>query len=143
MLTIVALAAYKAMYDYPATAKFLSNEEKREIVLRLEHDRSGLSDVFDLKFMKHAFKDWKIWVHMFITIGRQRDSLLGDNLWETDKSHRHLHPPVLHQHLPSYYRQRNGLHERGSSAHDCATVCCWMHCLHLMRLLRRQAAKAR
>jgi sugar phosphate permease len=66
---IVALAAYKVMYDYPATAKFLSAEEKQEIVLRLEHDRSGLSDAFDLKYMKHAFADWKIWVHMFITIG--------------------------------------------------------------------------
>lgn len=57
------------MYDYPDTAKFLTDGEKREIVLRLESDRSALSNVFDLKFMKHAFKDWKIWVHMFITIG--------------------------------------------------------------------------
>lgn len=57
------------MYDYPATAKFLTDGEKQEIMLRLEHDRSGLSDAFDLKYMKDAFKDWKIWVHMFITIG--------------------------------------------------------------------------
>lgn len=57
------------MYDYPDTAKFLNETEKREIVLRLEEDRSVLSDEFNLKYMYDAFKDWKIWVHMFITIG--------------------------------------------------------------------------
>lgn len=57
------------MYDYPDTAKFLNSEEKQEIVRRLEEDRSVLSDEFDLKYMWDAFKDWKIYVHMFITIG--------------------------------------------------------------------------
>lgn len=57
------------MHDYPDSAKFLNKEEKQEICSRLEEDRSALSDVFDLKFMWDAFKDWKIYVHMFITIG--------------------------------------------------------------------------
>lgn len=57
------------MYDYPDSAKFLNAEEKKEIVRRLEEDRSVLSDQFDLKFMWDAFKDWKIYIHMLITIG--------------------------------------------------------------------------
>lgn len=57
------------MYDYPDTAKFLTEQEKREIVRRLEDDRSVLSNEFNIKFMMDAFKDWKIYVHMLITIG--------------------------------------------------------------------------
>lgn len=57
------------MYDYPDTAKFLTETEKHEVVRRLEEDRSVLSDEFHLKYMYDAFKDWKIYVHMLITIG--------------------------------------------------------------------------
>jgi cyanate permease len=64
-----AVAAYWIMHDYPDTARFLDEDEKREIVRRLEEDRSVLSNEFDMKFMWDAFKDWKIYVHMFITIG--------------------------------------------------------------------------
>jgi MFS family permease len=66
---IIAVAAYWIMHDYPDTARFLDEDEKREIVRRLEEDRSVLSNEFDMKFMWDAFKDWKIYVHMFITIG--------------------------------------------------------------------------
>ncbi|KFH41752.1 putative transporter -like protein [Hapsidospora chrysogenum ATCC 11550] len=65
----VTILAYWIMCDYPDTAKFLNAEEKQEIVRRLEEDRSVLSDQFDLKFMWDAFKDWKIYIHMLITIG--------------------------------------------------------------------------
>lgn len=57
------------MHDYPDSAKFLTPDEKEEVLKRLEDDRSVLSDEFNLKYMYDAFKDWKIWVHMFITIG--------------------------------------------------------------------------
>ena len=57
------------MNDYPATAKFLTTEEKHEISRRLEHDRSGLADEFGMTYFHQAIKDWKIWVHMFITFG--------------------------------------------------------------------------
>lgn len=32
-------------------------------------DDGGLSDEFRLKYAIQAFRDWKIWVNMFITIG--------------------------------------------------------------------------
>ena len=57
------------MQDYPSTAKFLTAEEKVEVAHRLTQDRSSLADEYDTKYMFHALKDWKIWVHMFITIG--------------------------------------------------------------------------
>jgi cyanate permease len=40
-----------------------------EVQRRLKDDRSWLADEFDLKYLFQALKDWKIYVHMFITIG--------------------------------------------------------------------------
>jgi MFS family permease len=57
------------MKDYPDTAKFLTAEERAEVQRRLTLDRSSLADEFDMKYFWHALRDWKIWVHMFITIG--------------------------------------------------------------------------
>jgi nitrate/nitrite transporter NarK len=65
----VAITAFFVMYDYPATAKFLTPQERTEVSRRLEHDRSALADEFSMKYCWHAVQDWKIWVHMFITIG--------------------------------------------------------------------------
>jgi hypothetical protein len=64
-----AVIAFFVMHDYPSTAKFLTAEEKTEVTHRLTQDRSSLADEYDTKYMFHALKDWKIWVHMFITIG--------------------------------------------------------------------------
>ncbi|KAH6677081.1 major facilitator superfamily domain-containing protein [Halenospora varia] len=66
---IVAIIAYWAINDYPRTAKFLSEEERDEVERRLKADRSSLADEFNVKYAFDAFKDWKIYVHMFITIG--------------------------------------------------------------------------
>lgn len=57
------------MHDYPDTAKFLSSAEKDEVIRRLKEDRSSLSEDMRMQFIFDAFKDWKIWIHMFITIG--------------------------------------------------------------------------
>jgi len=56
------------MQDYPATAKFLTPEEREEVQARLKRDRSSLADEFDMKYFWQALKDWKIYCHMFITI---------------------------------------------------------------------------
>jgi hypothetical protein len=52
-----------------SSAKFLSEEERTEVERRLKTDRSSLADEFNLKFAKDALLDWKIYVHMLITIG--------------------------------------------------------------------------
>jgi len=51
------------------SAKFLSEEERVEVERRLKADRGSLADEFNLKFAKDALKDWKIYIHMLITIG--------------------------------------------------------------------------
>lgn len=66
---VVALAAYRLMHDYPATACFLTPAERHEVERRLEDDRLYLDDQFNLKYFWDAIADWKIWIHMFITIG--------------------------------------------------------------------------
>lgn len=66
---IVALVAFWAMADSPATASFLNAEEAKEVSLRLSHDNDDLASHYDLKFMKAAFVDWKIWVQSVAYIG--------------------------------------------------------------------------
>lgn len=69
LTVVVAFVAYWIINDYPATANFLTAEEKVEVERRLHQDRNGLADEFDIKYLFHALKDWKIYVHMLITIG--------------------------------------------------------------------------
>ncbi|KAH6909283.1 high-affinity nicotinic acid transporter [Coprinopsis sp. MPI-PUGE-AT-0042] len=66
---IVAFFAKKVIHDSPETATFLTEEERKEVVLRLKLDRTSLADEYSKKYVMDAFKDWKIWVHMVITIG--------------------------------------------------------------------------
>ncbi|KAL4986725.1 major facilitator superfamily domain-containing protein [Aspergillus falconensis] len=66
---VIAIASFYVMNDYPSTAKFLSAAEKAEVQRRLEEDRSSLADEYNMKFFWDAVKDWKIWVHMFVTVG--------------------------------------------------------------------------
>ncbi|KAK0118349.1 hypothetical protein ONS95_012638 [Cadophora gregata] len=65
---VVGCFTYWAVKDYPATATFLTTPERIEVERRLSED-SGLSDDFRLKYVVQAFRDWKIWVNMVITIG--------------------------------------------------------------------------
>jgi len=66
---LVASTAYWVINDYPETAKFLTQEEKDEVHRRLKLDRTSLADEFNTKYFFHAIKDWKIYIHMLITIG--------------------------------------------------------------------------
>lgn len=66
---LVALWAYRAFNDYPDTAKFLTEDERKEIYRRLNEDRSALADEFDMKFVWQAFKDWKIYMNCFNFLG--------------------------------------------------------------------------
>ena len=59
----LALSAYFLMHDYSDTAKFLNDDERKEVQRRLEADRSFLDDKFNLKYFWDAVRDWKIWVY--------------------------------------------------------------------------------
>ncbi|KAF2098646.1 major facilitator superfamily transporter, partial [Rhizodiscina lignyota] len=65
---VVGVSAFYFMFDYADTAKFLNKEERTEVKRRLEDDCNGLADEFSWSFIFDAFKDWKIWVHMAITL---------------------------------------------------------------------------
>ncbi|KAE9972908.1 hypothetical protein EG328_004716 [Venturia inaequalis] len=66
---VVGCLAYFLLHDYPDTAKFLTRDEREEVQRRLEHDRGMLADEFAMKYVFDAFKDWKIWVNCFVTVG--------------------------------------------------------------------------
>ncbi|RXW21582.1 hypothetical protein EST38_g4281 [Candolleomyces aberdarensis] len=66
---VVAVFAKFIIHDKPETARFLTEEEKAEVKARLKEDRTSLADDYDIKYVKAALKDWKIYVHMLITIG--------------------------------------------------------------------------
>ncbi|KAL4802528.1 major facilitator superfamily domain-containing protein [Aspergillus unguis] len=65
----IAVASFFVMNDYPDTAKFLTGPEQDEVQRRLQEDRSSLADEYHMQYFWAAVKDWKIWVHMFITVG--------------------------------------------------------------------------
>jgi len=66
---IVAGFAKWLIYDAPETAEFLTPEERIEVTARLKLDRGSLADEYEHRYVFSAFKDWKIYVHMMITIG--------------------------------------------------------------------------
>lgn len=50
------------LYDYPDTAKFLSEPERKFLQRRLLLDTDGCSSEFKYKFVRDACLDWKVWV---------------------------------------------------------------------------------
>ncbi|KAI1870415.1 uncharacterized protein JN550_005343 [Neoarthrinium moseri] len=63
---LVSFTAYWAIYDYPATAQFLTSAERDEVERRLLQDSGHLSNDFDMKYVWQAIKDWKIYIFMLI-----------------------------------------------------------------------------
>ncbi|KAH7375583.1 major facilitator superfamily domain-containing protein [Plectosphaerella cucumerina] len=81
---LVAIWAFWALYDFPETAGFLSHEEKVFIVWRLKYqslsrgaktetDRPQRAvpeaEEFRWSYVWDAFKDWQIWVNIFVYWG--------------------------------------------------------------------------
>ncbi|TFK38868.1 high-affinity nicotinic acid transporter [Crucibulum laeve] len=66
---IVAGFAKWIINDSPESAKFLTSDERIEVRARLKQDRTSLADEYASKYLFDALKDWKIYVHMLITIG--------------------------------------------------------------------------
>lgn len=78
---LVAVMAFFTLYDFPETATFLTEEERAFIVFRLKyqsqtHDRKQEgqvrvpeADEFRWEYVWGAFKDWQIWVSIFVYWG--------------------------------------------------------------------------
>ncbi|KAH3911830.1 hypothetical protein HBH56_129120 [Parastagonospora nodorum] len=63
---LVSMVAYWCIYDYPATARFLTTPERTEVQRRLLADQGHLSNDFDMKYVWQALTDWKIYIFMLI-----------------------------------------------------------------------------
>ncbi|KAK3381765.1 high-affinity nicotinic acid transporter [Podospora didyma] len=61
---LVSFSAYWLIHDYPATAKFLTKDERTEVQRRLLEDHGHLLDDFNLKYVWQAITDWKIYIFM-------------------------------------------------------------------------------
>ncbi|KFA50658.1 hypothetical protein S40293_04908 [Stachybotrys chartarum IBT 40293] len=78
---LVALWAFYALYDFPETATFLTEEERAFVVFRLKYqnqargvEQAGQMRVaeageFRWEYVWSAFKDWQIWVNIFVYWG--------------------------------------------------------------------------
>ncbi|KAF1850771.1 high-affinity nicotinic acid transporter [Cucurbitaria berberidis CBS 394.84] len=66
MSILVSIVAYWCIYDYPATARFLTSKERSEVERRLTADHGHLSNDFDMKYVWQAITDWKIYIFMLI-----------------------------------------------------------------------------
>jgi len=70
LITIFVACFVKfVVHDGPETARFLNDDERREVKARLRQDRTALADEYHIKYLFSALRDWKIYVHMVITIG--------------------------------------------------------------------------
>ncbi|RGP60417.1 tartrate transporter [Fusarium longipes] len=81
MVTVlVAVFAFWALYDFPETASFLTEEERAFVIFRLKYQgqrkaagqnqsRVAQSEEFRWAYVWAAFKDWQIWVNIFVYWG--------------------------------------------------------------------------
>ncbi|KAL0956746.1 hypothetical protein HGRIS_002865 [Hohenbuehelia grisea] len=66
---IVATFAYFYMYDYPETATFLTETERRHVIDMLKEDSRSLSTGFDKKYIWQAVTDYKTYTQIGIHMG--------------------------------------------------------------------------
>lgn len=65
LLTVtVSVIAYFWVYDYPATAKFLTEQERQFIIWRLKNDSDATRDEkFTWSAVGDSLKDYKVWMY--------------------------------------------------------------------------------
>ncbi|KAF9044938.1 MFS general substrate transporter [Panaeolus papilionaceus] len=65
---VVGLLAFFIMVDFPATAKFLTPEERAFVVAKKKYDNSsvGEDESFSMKHLVSAILDWQVWLHILV-----------------------------------------------------------------------------
>lgn len=66
---VVATLSYFFMYDYPETASFLTESERRHVVEMLKEDSRSLATGFDKKYIFQAMTDYKTYAQIGIHMG--------------------------------------------------------------------------
>ncbi|KAI2618362.1 MFS general substrate transporter [Hypoxylon sp. NC1633] len=72
LLTIVfAVASFWMVHDFPDEARFLSDEDRVRVVLRLKADEqsSAEHEEWKMSYLIAGLKDWKMWLGMVIYMG--------------------------------------------------------------------------
>lgn len=65
---VVGLVAFLILVDFPATAGFLTPEERAFVIWRKKYDNSsvGEEEHFEMRHLWAAVKDWQVWLHILI-----------------------------------------------------------------------------
>ncbi|KAK4238961.1 major facilitator superfamily domain-containing protein [Achaetomium macrosporum] len=75
---LVAIVAFFAVYDFPETAGFLTEEERAFVVYRLKYQgqirdpgraQVAQADAFKWKYVAQGFMDWQIWANIVVYWG--------------------------------------------------------------------------
>ncbi|RYP02954.1 hypothetical protein DL764_005480 [Monosporascus ibericus] len=77
---VIAVIAFFVLHDFPETATFLTEEERAFVVFRLKYQgqvraeeqkrtQAAQAEEFEWRYVWDAFKDWQIWVNIFVYWG--------------------------------------------------------------------------
>ncbi|KAH6650432.1 major facilitator superfamily domain-containing protein [Chaetomium tenue] len=72
LLTIVVgVISFWMVHDFPDEARFLSDDDRARVVLRLRMDQqaSANHETFQMSYLWQALRDWKMWLGMVIYMG--------------------------------------------------------------------------
>ena len=59
------------VFDWPDTARFLSEDDRIRVRRRLAEDKqASTSEQYDKRHVYAALKDWKTWLYAFIYMGK-------------------------------------------------------------------------
>ncbi|KAI1335911.1 major facilitator superfamily transporter [Xylariaceae sp. FL0016] len=102
LLTIVfAIASFWMVHDFPADAKFLSEDDRARVIRRLRMDQqsSAEHEEWKMSYLYAGLKDWKMWLGMAIYMGCDMPlyafslflpSIISDAGWSTSTIHTQL-----------------------------------------------------
>ncbi|KAI0890121.1 MFS general substrate transporter [Annulohypoxylon maeteangense] len=77
---VIASVAFFVLHDFPETASFLTPKEREFVMFRLKYQgqyqgievgqmQVAQAEEFEWKYVLDAFKDWQIWVNIFVYWG--------------------------------------------------------------------------
>jgi len=95
---IVGVVAFFVLVDFPATAKFLTPEERAFVVWKKKYDNSsvGEEERFALRHVLAAFKDWQVYLHILVYMSIITP-LFGITLFLPTIINAFGHPPAISQ----------------------------------------------
>jgi hypothetical protein len=118
------------MQDYPETAKFLNESDRREVKRRLEEDRDSLADEYDRKYVWQAALDWVRRTPGLLVKRYWLILCVPENLCFLDHGHWLGFAGLFNLALHANNCEELELHQYYSPVDDSTTICCCMLSLH-------------